>query len=351
MEASFKTSKGERSLPTLPLMQGTRGRRGNSRQEKLSGAAKLVQQEPESRPVVPPAQSPGLPFHMSSPGEGKRSTQHLAHPSPSGTSPGPSATSQHWGKWPRASRAGGGHVRRPLCPGQPRTSPEVVGGGKPPHGEGFCSRARGSGLRWWPGRPPQPPERQQPGSGAGKRDTRPWPPPYSPESHTGTRLSCPSRSRASSSAARSAAIGAAENLGSNCRRKTRSCTGNGHGRVLLTLLVPAPLPDRAGSRRPSRAGAQRDLTPETRPGWQPPCACPDACAQTGHRGAAVGTGCPWFQQDSPGCREAPIKPGVCADLGPSVLLPRAGGCGSAAHLRAAMAGEEQPHHGTNTEGV
>lgn len=70
--------------------------------------------------------------------------------------------------------------------------------------------------------------------------------PYSPESHAGTRMSCPSRSRASSSAVRSAAIGAAENLGSNCRRKTRSCTGNGHGRVLLTLLLPAPLPDGQG---------------------------------------------------------------------------------------------------------
>eukprot|EP00075_Anas_platyrhynchos_P039807 XP_027329060.1 signal-regulatory protein beta-1-like isoform X2 [Anas platyrhynchos] len=44
-----------------------------------------------------------------------------------------------------------------------------------------------------------------------------------------------------------------------------------------------------------------------RPGWQPPCAHPDACAEPWHGGAAVGTGCPWFQQDSPGCREAPRK--------------------------------------------
>lgn len=121
--------------------------------------------------------APGCLSTRAPPRAAKRSTQHLAHPSPSGTSPGPSATSQRWGKWPRGSRAGSGHVRRPPCPGQPCTSPEVVEGGKPLHGEGFCSRARGSGLWWWPSCPPQPPERQQPGSGAGKQDTHPWPQP------------------------------------------------------------------------------------------------------------------------------------------------------------------------------
>uniref|UniRef100_A0A8C9L4X3 Ig-like domain-containing protein n=1 Tax=Pavo cristatus TaxID=9049 RepID=A0A8C9L4X3_PAVCR len=43
-----------------------------------------------------------------------------------GTHPRPSATSQHWGKWPRSSGMGGGLSRHPAVPHpkQPHTSPE-----------------------------------------------------------------------------------------------------------------------------------------------------------------------------------------------------------------------------------
>lgn len=53
---------------------------------------------------------------------------------------------------------------------------------------------------------------------------------YSPHSHARKRLSCPTESR-SSSTARSSAIGAAKSLGSDSRRKMRSCTGNGGERA------------------------------------------------------------------------------------------------------------------------